>query len=446
MTQFYSRNDVKYNGDVYSIPFPYMKEEEIHVYLDDVLVTDWFFLNDSQIRLRSLPEEVTSDTVVSVRRVTNIDDKVVTYTNNTLLNKENLNLSQDQLLHAVQEIYDNNEVFKQGTNEILIDNKQEILNLQSEFEDEVNTKIEMVSSAAEKINQLEDAVDTAVTAANTASQKADDIEQFVTKTEQSFNTNIQDAISESQALLQEAGEALNETKQKVEEVGGMLSLEIGDIGIAPLGIDETKGKRRYLNGQLIIQDQYIQFTNKVKSAVALYPSLACTESEWQTTATMTVGGQVGKFVVDDNAGTIRLPKIIMPIQGLTDLSKLGEIVEAGLPNIEGNLGQLPTGAGYDENTNGSFYFVTSHIHTLTRTHTLSLSFFIEQCESRSFLMNLYPYSARRKNTLFIVKKYFNFFQLLTLIFTFYIKVENKYEILKGTQPHIMHLFPPVLIY
>lgn len=114
-------------------------------------------------------------------------------------------------------------------------------------------------------------------------------------------------------------------------------LEIGDIGIAPLGIDETKGKRRYLNGQLIIQDQYVQFTNKVKSAVALYPSLACTESEWQTTATMTVGGQVGKFVVDDNAGTIRLPKIIMPIQGLTDLSKLAEIVEAGLPNIEGTF-------------------------------------------------------------------------------------------------------------
>lgn len=113
-------------------------------------------------------------------------------------------------------------------------------------------------------------------------------------------------------------------------------LEIGDIGIAPLGIDETKGKRRYLNGQLIIQEQYVQFTNKVKSAVALYPSLACTEEEWQTIATMTVGGQVGKFVVDDNAGTIRLPKIIMPIQGLTDLSKLAEIVEAGLPNIEGN--------------------------------------------------------------------------------------------------------------
>ena len=119
--------------------------------------------------------------------------------------------------------------------------------------------------------------------------------------------------------------------------GGGGGLEIGDIGIAPLGIDETQGKRRYLNGQLIIQEQYVQFTEKVKSAVALYPSLACTEEEWQTTATMTVGGQVGKFVVDDEAGTIRLPKIIMPIQGLTDLSKLGEIVEAGLPNITGEF-------------------------------------------------------------------------------------------------------------
>lgn len=126
--------------------------------------------------------------------------------------------------------------------------------------------------------------------------------------------------------------------------GGGGGLEIGDIGIAPLGIDESKGKRRYLNGQLIIQEQYVQFTNKVKSAVALYPSLACTESEWQTTATMTVGGQVGKFVVDDEAGTIRLPKIIMPIQGLTDLSKLGELVEAGLPNITGEIGSIFVGA------------------------------------------------------------------------------------------------------
>lgn len=141
-------------------------------------------------------------------------------------------------------------------------------------------------------------------------------------------------------------------------------LEIGDIGIAPLGIDETKGKRRYLNGQVIIQDQYVQFTNKVKSAVELYPSLTCTESEWQTTATMTVGGQVGKFVVDDNAGTIRLPKIIMPIQGLTDLSKLAEIVEAGLPTHTHTRGNMEITGYFQGSGNisgaggGAFYSAT----------------------------------------------------------------------------------------
>ena len=158
---------------------------------------------------------------------------------------------------------------------------------------------------------------------------------------------------------------------KITEEGVISSngggLEIGDIGIAPLGIDETKGKRRYLNGQLIIQEQYVQFTNKVKSAVALYPSLACTEEEWQTTATITVGGQVGKFVIDDEAGTIRLPKIIMPIQGLTDLSKLGEIVEAGLPNIEG---EFSTNVRINNwFTSGAFYQNTNVVTDMDVTKT-----------------------------------------------------------------------------
>ena len=127
----------------------------------------------------------------------------------------------------------------------------------------------------------------------------------------------------------------NETYWQKVELGGGGGFEIGDIGIAPLGIDETKNLRRYANGQVIVQSQFQSFTTKLKNAVALYPSLVCTEAEWQTTATLSVGGQVGKFVIDDTAGTIRLPKIIMPIQGLTNLASLAEIVEAGLPNIKG---------------------------------------------------------------------------------------------------------------
>lgn len=149
------------------------------------------------------------------------------------------------------------------------------------------------------------------------------------------------------------------------------SVEIGDIGIAPLGIDESEGKRRYLNGQIIIQEHYVKFTEKLKSAVVLYPSLVCTEDEWQTAVAMSGVGQCGKFVIDDENGTIRLPKIVMPIQGLTDLSKLAEIVEAGLPNITGYgtatplpnheetnyygaLYKYSTGGGYGNTTSGSY--------------------------------------------------------------------------------------------
>ena len=58
-------------------------------------------------------------------------------------------------------------------------------------------------------------------------------------------------------------------------------------------------------------------------------------------------------------------------------------------------------------------------------------------------MNLYPYAA-----LFIVKKYFNSFKFLNLmiIFTFYIKFENKYQILKSVQLYLINLFSPVLTY
>jgi hypothetical protein len=59
---------------------------------------------------------------------------------------------------------------------------------------------------------------------------------------------------------------------------------------------------------LIIQDQYVQFTNIIKESVALNPSLACTEAEWQTAVTMSTNGVCEKFVIDDEAGTIRLPK------------------------------------------------------------------------------------------------------------------------------------------
>ena len=116
------------------------------------------------------------------------------------------------------------------------------------------------------------------------------------------------ADGEKQEIQDIIDNGKDELKESIGDVKVLTTLEIGDIGFTQMAIDESKGLRRILNGQLIIQDQYVQFTNIIKESVALNPSLACTESEWQTAVTMSTNGVCEKFVIDDEMGTIRLPK------------------------------------------------------------------------------------------------------------------------------------------
>lgn len=128
-------------------------------------------------------------------------------------------------------------------------------------------------------------------------------------------------------------------------------LQIGDIGIAAFGIDETLNRRRYLNGQVISQTQFGSFTSFLKNAISTYPSLGTTEALWQQEVSNSDLGQCGKFVVDNVNGTIRLPKIVN-IQGLQTLSgNLGTTISAGLPNITGSFG----GGQAQTQTLGAFY-------------------------------------------------------------------------------------------
>lgn len=146
--------------------------------------------------------------------------------------------------------------------------------------------------------------------------------------------NDGDAFSIYESLSDDnIGNALSdEEKWEKKSFGG--GLEIGDIGIAPFGIDEAQNKRRYLNGQVISQAQFVSFTNKLKSIIQTYPSIATSETNWQATVTNSKLGQCGKFVIDDNAGTIRLPKVVN-VNGLADLSLMGSIKDESLPNITG---------------------------------------------------------------------------------------------------------------
>lgn len=137
---------------------------------------------------------------------------------------------------------------------------------------------------------------------------------------------------------------------------GGSGLEICDIGMA-LYVDETKGLRRYLNGQIVdINTNTQAFLNRLQQIATLHPSLLCTEEEWQTEKTMSVFGQVGKFVFNysgDEIVSVRLPRVVN-VQGLFDLQNLGMTVKESLPNIKGGYTVTADISGNISQVTGAF--------------------------------------------------------------------------------------------
>lgn len=78
---------------------------------------------------------------------------------------------------------------------------------------------------------------------------------------------------------------------------------------------------------------YKDFVNEIADIYSKYPSLFVSESDWQ--ASVEQYGVCGKFVYDPTANTVRLPKVTGFVEGTLDANALGDLIEAGLPNITG---------------------------------------------------------------------------------------------------------------
>lgn len=411
MTTYFARKEYVYSGGdaIFSIPFSYIKKEHISVLVNDEATENYTYLNNSQIQVNDTLE--TND-VVSIIRSTPIDSRMVVFSDTSILDKKAQNLAQEQVFDAIQEVYDNNikfnidtldiiEANKEELEQTIANNKQELLDIQSSFEsevtqtiannkqelegeiqnfeNEVNTTIDTVKEAAEKVNNLEQAVEEAKTAAQTATSKADETSQTlddaITEMDNRITaaaTSMNQKLANAQQAVENATQQANLATQKAQEIFDInpantnlsnltedgikvikdnsgSGLELCDIGTA-LYVDETKGLRRYLNGQIVDINANTQaFLNRLKQITTLYPSLLCTEEEWQTAKTMSAFGQVGKFVFNYNGAdivSVRIPRVVN-VQGLFDLQNLGMTVGAGLPNITGKFG---TG-----NNNGTWF-------------------------------------------------------------------------------------------
>lgn len=138
------------------------------------------------------------------------------------------------------------------------------------------------------------------------------------------------------------GNALTNTDYWEEVKLGGSGLEVCDIGMS-LFVDETKGLRRRLNGQIVDINTNTQgFLTRLKQITTLYPSLLCTEEEWQTIKGASKLGQCGKFVFNYSGveiTSVRIPAVVN-INGLADMANAGLIKDESLPNIKQYLGRV----------------------------------------------------------------------------------------------------------
>lgn len=146
--------------------------------------------------------------------------------------------------------------------------------------------------------------------------------------------NIQAAISAGEIGQNELSIITNKSDCK---------RNVGEIIEAALPL--TDAGLHLLDGSLIlgggIYDEFVQY---IAGLVSTYPACFTTEAAWQQSVTNY--GVCGKFVYNSVNNTVRLPKITGIVEGTTDLSALGDLVEAGCPNITGkttlNVAQFTT--------------------------------------------------------------------------------------------------------
>lgn len=142
MTQeYYARVDYLYEGGDanFSIPFPYLNKDHIVAIIDEDSqnpITDLEFLTDNQVKIN---KEIMSGAIVSIRRITPLDDRFVIFTDGNILDEESQNLSALQVFDVVQEIKD--------ANDYLLNQMTEFLALKNYIDKTLNTLNDALEAA-----------------------------------------------------------------------------------------------------------------------------------------------------------------------------------------------------------------------------------------------------------------------------------------------------------
>lgn len=370
----YRSKSYTYSGGdaIFPIPFDYIKENDIHVFINDISTTD-FIIENHQVKLTVIPSELPAK--ILIKSQTDITTAVTQWQNTSLLDDLNLTLSNNQLLYATQELYDE---FDDFSTTITQDITQEITDLKNEtdkqisdFEEEVNETIQEVSEAAEKINELETAVEEAKEAATIAGSKAAD-------------ASIQASNAAAQAqLAQQAAEDAEMAVTEIESMG-LADKDLSNITEAGKDVIRNTAGSGFSLFDVVEKDHILSFEESMgfgllgtyvyKEPVAGsrygYPDFyneCVAQKEAGTEETITVGdvsftatknpnghifydiadkatvdeifsqrGEAWFYGVDTENERVFLPRGTRS-QYTVNTDETGDYVEAGLPNITGTM-------------------------------------------------------------------------------------------------------------
>lgn len=141
---------------------------------------------------------------------------------------------------------------------------------------------------------------------------------------------VQLATEGQEVSIQQYEDALYEYAQTLQQQL-VYNRFVGEVFSSLVPINDNGVK--LLDGSVLeVGGIYDEFINHIVGFKESYPNLFCTEEEWNTS--ISTYGVCGKFVYTEGV-SLRIPKITGFVEGTLDATELGNLIEAGLPNLVG---------------------------------------------------------------------------------------------------------------